>query len=87
MQRQSELRKDGCLPWLRPTPRARSPACTTAKPACPRPIDTVVLSTQHTPEIDHKTLTEAVIEDIIKPVLPAHMLTADTVSDQPDRPL
>ena len=44
----------------------------------PKAIDTVVVSTQHTPEIDHKTLTEAVIEDIIKPVLPAHMLTADT---------
>ncbi|RBH41674.1 methionine adenosyltransferase, partial [Pseudomonas sp. MWU13-2860] len=41
-------------------------------------IDTVVLSTQHTPDIDHKTLTEAVIEDIIKPVLPPDMITPET---------
>ena len=46
--------------------------------ASPTHIDTVVLSTQHHPEISHAQLTEAVIEEIIKPVLPKEMLTGDT---------
>ncbi|NDU85282.1 MAG: methionine adenosyltransferase, partial [Ferrovum sp.] len=44
----------------------------------PTSIETVVLSTQHHPEVSHQQLTEAVIEEIIKPVLPAHMLQANT---------
>ena len=78
VQRQSELRKDGRLPWLRPDAKSQITCVYDSETGLPKAIDTVVLSTQHTPEIDHKTLTEAVIEDIIKPVLPAHMLTADT---------
>ena len=78
VQRQAELRKDGRLPWLRPDAKSQITCVYDSETGLPKRIDTVVLSTQHAPEIDHKTLTEAVIEDIIKPVLPADMITADT---------
>jgi S-adenosylmethionine synthetase len=75
-QRQSELRKDGRLPWLRPD--AKSQVSIRYVDGKPHSIDTVLLSTQHHPEVSHAVLTEAVIEEIIKPVLPKAMLTADT---------
>ena len=75
-ERQSELRKDGRLPWLRPD--AKSQVSIRYVDGKPSTIDTVVLSTQHHPEVSHAVLTEAVIEEIIKPVLPKGMLTADT---------
>jgi len=75
-ERQSELRKDGRLPWLRPD--AKSQVSIRYVDGKPHSIDTVVLSTQHHPEVSHAVLTEAVIEEIIKPVVPKHMLTADT---------
>ena len=75
-QRQSELRKDGRLPWLRPD--AKSQVSVRYVDDKPAHIDTVVLSTQHHPEVSHAQLTEAVIEEIIKPVLPKDMLNADT---------
>ncbi|MBQ9683794.1 MAG: methionine adenosyltransferase [Neisseriaceae bacterium] len=78
MQRQSELRKDGRLAWLRPDAKAQLTVIyddTTGKPVG---IDTVVLSTQHEPDIAYETLKEAVIEEIIKPVLPPEMLRGDT---------
>ena len=75
-QRQSELRKDGRLPWLRPD--AKSQVSIRYVDGKPQSIDTVVLSTQHHPEVSHAVLTEAVIEEIIKPVMPKNMLTADT---------
>ena len=78
MQRQSELRKDGRLSWLRPDAKAQLTVIyddTTGKPVG---IDTVVLSTQHEPDIAYNTLKEAVIEEIIKPVLPPEMLRGDT---------
>ncbi|MBA4706883.1 methionine adenosyltransferase [Aquitalea aquatica] len=78
VQRQAELRKDGRLPWLRPDAKSQITCVYDGETGLPKRIDTVVLSTQHSPEIDHKTLTEAVIEDIIKPVLPPDMLTAET---------
>jgi S-adenosylmethionine synthetase len=78
VQRQAELRKDGRLPWLRPDAKSQITCVYDGETGLPKRIDTVVLSTQHSPEIDHKTLTEAVIEDIIKPVLPPEMLTAET---------
>ena len=76
MQRQSELRKDGRLPWLRPD--AKSQVSIRYVDGVPHSIDTVVLSTQHHPEVSHAQLSEAVIEEIIKPVLPKEMLTAET---------
>ncbi len=75
-ERQSELRKDGRLPWLRPD--AKSQVSIRYVDGKPHSIDTVVLSTQHHPEVSHAVLTEAVIEEIVKPVMPKHMLTADT---------
>lgn len=72
VERQALLRKDGRLPWLRPD--AKSQVTVKYVHGKPHSIDTVVLSTQHTPEFSppdkQKALHEAVIEDIIKPVLP-----------------
>ncbi|WP_227815556.1 methionine adenosyltransferase [Nitrogeniibacter aestuarii] len=72
MQRQAELRKDGRLPWLRPDAKAQL----TVKYVDGKPvgIDAVVVSTQHSPDIEHKALTEAVIEEVVKPVLPKELL-------------
>ncbi|MES2771824.1 MAG: methionine adenosyltransferase [Pseudomonadota bacterium] len=76
MQRQAEVRKDGRLPWLRPD--AKSQLTVRYVDGKPLEIDTVVVSTQHDPDISHAQLSEAVIEEIIKPVLPQAMLTAHT---------
>ena len=74
VQRQSEVRRDGRLPWLRPD--AKSQVTVRYSGGKPTSIDTVVLSTQHHPEMNHKQeqLAEAVVEEIIKPVLPPEML-------------
>ena len=74
VQRQSEVRRDGRLPWLRPD--AKSQVTVRYTNGKPTSIDTVVLSTQHHPEMNHKQeqLAEAVVEEIIKPVLPMEML-------------
>jgi len=76
VKRQAEVRKSGRLPWLRPD--AKSQVTVRYEDGKPVAIDTVVLSTQHSEEIDHATLSDALIEEIIKPVLPANMLSADT---------
>ena len=72
VERQSELRRSGKLPWLRPDAKSQ----VTIKYVNGRPdsIDAVVLSTQHAPDIEHKKLSEAVIEEIIKPVLPKNLV-------------
>jgi len=72
VERQSELRRDGRLPWLRPD--AKSQVTIRYVNGKPDSIDTVVLSTQHAPEMQHKEIEEAVIENIIKPVLPKTMV-------------
>jgi S-adenosylmethionine synthetase len=68
VERQSEVRRDGRMPWLRPDAKSQ----VTVKYVNGRPdsIDTVVLSTQHAPGRTHKEIEEAVIEVVIKPVLP-----------------
>jgi len=72
MQRQAELRKDGRLPWLRPDGKSQlTVRYVDGKPAA---IDTVVVSTQHSPEVSHERISEAVIEEIVKPVLPPELL-------------
>ena len=76
MQRQAEVRKDGRLPWLRPD--AKSQLTVRYVDGKPVDIDTVVVSTQHGPDVSHAQISEAVIEEIIKPVLPKEMLTAKT---------
>src|SRR4051812_3228469 len=73
VERQSQLRKDGRLPWLRPD--AKSQVTLRYVNGQPVGVDTVVLSTQHSPEITHKHIEEAVIEDIIKQVLPREWLS------------
>ena len=75
MQRQAELRKDGRLSWLRPD--AKSQLTVKYVDGKPVAIDTVVVSTQHSPDIEHAQLTEAVIEEIIKPVLPKELIQGD----------
>jgi S-adenosylmethionine synthetase len=76
MEKQAEMRKNGTLPWLRPD--AKSQVTFRYVDGKPVDIDTVVVSTQHHPDITHEELSRAVIEYIIKPVLPAHMLTSNT---------
>jgi len=72
VERQSQLRKDGRLPWLRPDAKSQ----VTLRYVDGRPVsaETIVLSTQHAPEMEHKQIEEAVIEEIIKKVLPAEWL-------------
>jgi S-adenosylmethionine synthetase len=72
VERQAELRHSGKLAWLRPD--AKSQVTVRYDGGRAAEIDTVVLSTQHAPEIGHEKLTEAVVEEILKPVLPADML-------------
>lgn len=76
MEKQAELRKSKKLPWLRPD--AKCQLTMHYENGKPIGIDTVVFSTQHAPEISHQDLIEAVREEIIKPVLPAEWLTAQT---------
>lgn len=76
MQRQAEVRKDGRLPWLRPD--AKSQLTVKYIDGKPVAIDTVVVSTQHSPEVSHAQITEAVVEEIIKPVLPPELLNGNT---------
>ena len=78
MQRQSELRKDGRLPWLRPDAKAQLTVVYDSETGKVKRIDTVVLSTQHDPSIGYEELKNAVIEHIIKPVLPSELLTDET---------
>src|SRR5690554_4797261 len=75
-QRQSELRRNGTLPWLRPD--AKSQVTINWESGSPK-VDAVVLSTQHNPEISLEDLRAAVLEHIIKPVLPAEWLHKDTL--------
>ena len=72
VQRQAQLRKNGTLPWLRPD--AKSQVTMHYIDNRPSHVDTIVLSTQHSPEIEQADLIEAVIEEIIKPVFPAEMI-------------
>ena len=76
VKKQAEVRKSGTLDWLRPD--AKSQVTVNYKDGKPLSIHTVVLSTQHDPAVSHKELSEAVIEEIIKPVLPAEMISKDT---------
>lgn len=78
MQRQSEVRKSGKLPWLRPDAKAQLTCVYDSETGKVKRIDTVVLSTQHEPDVGRDELVAAVKEYIIKPVLPADMLTEET---------
>ena len=76
VKKQAEVRKNGKLDWLRPD--AKSQVTVVYEDSKPVSIDTVVLSTQHNPEIEHKDLEQAIIEEVIKPTLPENMITDKT---------
>lgn len=76
VEKQAELRKNGTHPWSRPD--AKSQVSLRYDNGKPVAIDAVVLSTQHAPDISQSQIHEAVMEEIIKPVLPAAWLHADT---------
>src|SRR5213082_2599152 len=69
VKRQAQVRKSGRLPWLRPD--AKSQVTLRYEEARPVGLEAVVLSTQHSPEVSTKVLREAVMEEILKPILPA----------------
>ncbi len=75
VERQSELRRDGRLPWLRPD--AKSQVTIRYVNGRPDSIDTVVLSTQHSPDISLEKIREAVVEEIVKPVLPKNLIKGE----------
>ena len=76
VKRQAEVRKNGTLSWLRPD--AKSQVTFHYENDKPVGIDAVVLSTQHNPDISLESLREAVMDEIIKPVLPAELLNKNT---------
>lgn len=76
VKRQAELRKNGALPWLRPD--AKSQITLRYEGYKPIAVESVVLSTQHAPNISHDAIVEAVMENIIKPILPEEWLNKDT---------
>ncbi|MFZ9670200.1 methionine adenosyltransferase [Betaproteobacteria bacterium LSUCC0115] len=75
VERQSMVRRDGRLSWLRPD--AKSQVTLRYVDGRPDSIDTVVLSTQHAPDVSLEQLREAVIEEIIKPILPKELIKGD----------
>jgi len=76
VERHAELRKDGRLPWLRPD--AKSQVSVRYVNNRPQHVETVVISTQHHPDISHAQITEAVVEEIVKPVFPKSVLSENT---------
>ena len=76
VKRQSDVRKDGTLPYLRPD--AKSQVTFVYEHNKPVAIDAVVVSSQHDPDVSMKDLREGVMEEIIKPVIPAELLSAKT---------
>jgi S-adenosylmethionine synthetase len=76
MKRQSEVRKAGRLPWLRPD--AKSQVTIQYVDMMPNRVEAVVLSTQHSPDVDYEDLKEGVMEEIIKPILPEEMIDKNT---------
>ncbi len=75
-KRQADVRKSGLLPWLRPDAKSQVTICYVD--GVPKRIEAVVLSTQHDAIVEYQDLKEGVMEEIIKPVLPAEMIDNDT---------
>jgi S-adenosylmethionine synthetase len=76
VKRQSEVRKAGLLPWLRPD--AKSQVTIQYEDSVARRVEAVVLSSQHSPDVSYADLKEGIMEEIIKPILPAEMLDENT---------
>lgn len=74
-RRLSEVRKNGTLPWLRPD--GKSQVTVEYSYGQPKRVDTVLISTQHAPEISQEDIRTALIEEVIKPVLPEEMVDED----------
>jgi S-adenosylmethionine synthetase len=77
MEKHAELRQKGVLPWLRPD--AKSQLTVEYDGTKPVRVHTVLISTQHAPEVTHETITKEIIEKLIKPVIPAQYLDAKTI--------
>ena len=77
VKRQSQVRRSGALPWLRPD--AKSQVTVRYENGAPKRVDAVVLSTQHDPDVDQKVLHEAVMDEIIRPIIPAQWFANDTL--------
>ena len=75
-KRQAEVRKAGRLPWLRPD--AKSQVTIEYQDHKAKRVEAVVLSTQHSPDVDYEDLKEGVMEEIIKPIIPENMVDANT---------
>ena len=75
-QRLAHVRKSGKLPWLRPD--GKSQVTVQYIDGKPEKVHTVVIATQHAPDVDYDTLREAVVEEVIKKVIPPEMLTKET---------
>ena len=75
VERQADLRRDGRLPWLRPD--AKSQVTIRYENGIPTAVDTVVLSTQHHADVSLETVREGVIEEIIRPIIPANLIKGD----------
>jgi S-adenosylmethionine synthetase len=76
-RRLAEVRKDGTLPWLRPD--GKSQVTVEYHYGKPVRVHTVLVSTQHAPEVSQKDIREAILEHVIKPIIPADMLDKDTI--------
>ena len=76
MKRQAEVRKAGLLPWLRPD--AKSQVTIEYLDGKPKRVEAIVISTQHSPEVDYEDLKEGVMEEIIKPIIPSGMVDSNT---------
>jgi S-adenosylmethionine synthetase len=76
MKRQAEVRKAGLLPWLRPD--AKSQVTVEYVDKKPKRIEALVISTQHSPDVDYEDLKEGVMEEIIKPIIPSAMIDSNT---------
>ena len=76
MKRQAEVRKAGLLPWLRPD--AKSQVTIEYRDGKPHRVEAIVISTQHSPEVNYKDLKEGVMEEIIKPIIPGDMVDSNT---------
>ncbi len=75
-RRLTEVRKNGTLPWLRPDGKAQ--VTVAYEDGRPVAIDTVVVSTQHAPEVSQEEIHRAILAEVIRPVLPAELLTEET---------
>jgi S-adenosylmethionine synthetase len=75
-KRQAEVRKSGRIPWLRPD--AKSQVTIEYQNKKPLRVEAIVLSTQHSPDVTYDDLKEGVMEEIIKPIIPAHMVDSNT---------